>query len=131
MRRRLFIIAIFLLVAVGFTSQNFAAKPGTGAVPNQIGVVQCGQTVTIYQQYITSNDMDVTVTVSDFCSGLNSRLLGFTGSGLPQKDITVLDGNTTTVGFLIGHAKSGGKIELECIGDSGEGFCIYKIEDIK
>ncbi len=40
------------------------------------------------------------------------------------------DGNTKTVSFVISTKDDNGRIELECIGDNGKGFCIYKIEDI-
>lgn len=136
MRRRLFIIATFLLVAVGFTLKSFAAKPDAApTAPNQIGVVQCGETVTIYENHApVSNNVSfmVTVTVSDFCGGLDSRLTGIKRSqDDPPINVTVPDGSTTTASFAIRNVFSGGKIELECIGDSGEGFCIYKIEDIQ
>jgi hypothetical protein len=126
---RFSVIALFLVVAVGFTSKSFAAKPGVEPVPYQIGEVQCGQTVTIYENSSQGN-LIVTVTVSDFCTGLDSRLTGIHEGTSTPRDVTVPDGNTITTSFWISQ-HVGNKIELECLGDSGKGFCIYKIEVIR
>ncbi len=124
---RFSVIALFLVIAVGFTSKSFAAKPGEEpTAPNQIGVVQCGQTVTIYENS-ANTDLIITVTVSDFCTGSDFRLTGLWEGGSPPIDITITDGNTITTSFRI-SANVGNKIELECLGDSGKGFCIYKID---
>lgn len=125
MSKKIVFIAVFLSIVVGFNLNSFAAKP----VDDQLGMVQCGQTVTIYENSSNVN-LTVTATVSDFCTGLDSRLTGIWGGGSIPIDITINDGNTITASFEISR-NAGNKIELECIGDSSEGFCIYKIEDIR
>ena len=126
-----------ILEAVLASCENGDGNGGATAsasVP-QLGTVKCGETVTIYENHATVNNnvsFMVTVTVSDFCRGLGSRLTGIRRSqDDPPINVTVPDGSTITASFAIRNTFSGGKIELECIGDSGEGFCIYKIEDIQ
>ena len=147
-------IAIFLLVAVcGFTSVGFAANPqieqhdadmtadhlilesqidqllssSSPTLPMGVGVIQAGATVTIYQSY--GQHSNVTVTVSDYSTGLDSILTWTRSTSNSPVNVTIPDNNTITAAFHVRTEPQGGGITLECRGTGG--FCLYKIDDVR
>lgn len=119
--KRLFIAFISLLLVIGFSTNIFAAKPES--IPARIGVVQCGETVTIYENH-TNQYVIVNVIVSDYCSEIDSKITAYR-STTNSTEIIIPDGNTVCSSFVIGREVDEGKIVLECNGN--DGYCMYAL----
>lgn len=118
--KRLFITFILFLMIISFTADSFAKQLGI----NRTGVVQAGETVTIYENH-TSQYVIVTVIVSDYGAGIDSKITAYRNES-NYTDVMVTDGNTICCSFVIGGESNDGKIVLEANGS--EGICMYEIQ---
>lgn len=118
--KKLFIMFILLLI-ISFSVDVLAAKPES--IPARIGVVQCGETITIYENH-TNQYVIVNVVVSDYCSEIDSKITAYRNVASPT-EVIIPDGNTVCSSFVIGREIDEGKIMLECNGT--DGYCMYAL----
>ncbi|MHC4270418.1 MAG: hypothetical protein ACYSTS_18435 [Planctomycetota bacterium] len=121
--RNIIFIAIFILMAVGFALESFAAKPQQDTVPTQVGIVPAGTTVKIYENLSIS--MYVTVTVLDHSTNDDSIITIYSSSGGGAGSATVPDLSTTSYTFPVSAFNT---MELQCNG--AEGYCQYRIDSV-